>query len=147
MLESVEEKKRLKIIERAREENLLQMNKFYEATLNYFRGAKLLKKIFGDQIECVEFQVWLADNLRFKSRELVSFLNYASSDLNHLKRGREKLPIAVRQEVYNFLIANSVVSVYRSNNRHIIKIKQEKNQLQLTPNIKPRIKAWKRHGF
>ena len=141
MLESVEEKERLKIIERAREENSLQMNKFSEATLNYFRqlirnarsshlakleGAKLLKKIFGDQIECVEFQVWLADNLRLKNREdLVSFLNYASSDLDYLKRGREKLPIAVRQEVYNFWIANSVVSVHRSNNRHIVKIKQE----------------------
>ena len=64
--------------------------------------------------------------MRLKNREgLVSFLNYASSDLNHLKRGQEKLPIPVRQEVYNFWIANSVISVHRSNNQHIIKIKQE----------------------
>ena len=51
---------------------------------------------------------------------MVDLLNYAEGEIE--QKGRNKLPINVRQDVYNFWKANSNVSVHRNNDQHLVTI-------------------------
>ena len=51
---------------------------------------------------------------------MVDLSNYAEDEIE--QRGRNKLPINVRQDVYNFWKANSNVSAHRSNDQHLVTI-------------------------
>ena len=51
---------------------------------------------------------------------MVHLLNYAEDEIE--QRWRNKLPINVRKDVYNFWKANSNVSVHRSNDQHLVTI-------------------------
>ena len=54
------------------------------------------------------------------SEQLVDLLKYAEDETE--QRGRNKLPINVRQDVYDFWKGNSNVSVHRSNDQHLVTI-------------------------
>ena len=69
----------------------------------------------------IDFQEWLARKIGLSnSEQLVDLFKYAEDETEH--RGRNKLPINVRQDVYDFCKANSNVGVHRSNNRHFVTI-------------------------
>ena len=51
---------------------------------------------------------------------MVDLLKYAEDETE--QRGRNKLPINVRQDVYDFWKANSNVRVHRSNDQHLVTI-------------------------
>ena len=69
----------------------------------------------------IDFQEWLARKIGLSnSEQLVDLFKYAEDETEH--RGRNKLPINVRQDVYDFWKANSNVGVHRSNNRHFVTI-------------------------
>ena len=68
------------------------MDTFISSTLSYFKnlikdgrrghtakveGAKLLRKVFGDNIDNIDFQMWLVEKSRLKDREeLIPFSDY-----------------------------------------------------------------------
>ena len=82
--------------------------------------------MFKDCINDEEFQVWLVETLGFCNRiELTTFLSDILPEYQVSGAGQEKLTKEMRQIVYDFWKVNSVVSVHRSNNRHIVKIAKE----------------------
>ena len=65
--------------------------------------------------------MWLVRKFKLQDREeLVSFIEYEAEEVEN--RGRSRLPLNIRQEIYDFWVSNSHVSTYRSNNRHSAKI-------------------------
>ena len=88
-------------------------------------AAKALETVFGDGD--VDFQEWLARKIGLSSNEqLVDLLKCAEDEAE--QRGRNKLPINVRQDVYDFWKANSNVSVHRSNDRYLVTISADNFQ-------------------
>ena len=86
-------------------------------------GAQAIRKILGDSLDEVETQLWLADMLGLKERdELIHFLQYETAHPENPGKGRPRLSLDTRKEVYNYWKANSEVSVHRSNDRHILKL-------------------------
>ena len=86
-------------------------------------GAKTMHRFLGPWINETDNQIWLAETLGlYDINELSSFLQYAEASLDNFQRGRQMLDLDVRQQMYNFWVLNSEISVHRSNNRHIMKI-------------------------
>ena len=132
ILAKVEQEQRERILKRSMGE---QMTKFADATMNFFcdliregrksqsgmaRANYYLLLVFKDEIWNEHYQQWLVKALKLRDHnELLSFLLYEKSDET---RGRKMLPLDLRQEIYDFWKANSELSIYRSNGRHIAKI-------------------------
>ena len=139
MLQKVTEKEKLKILDKAAQSSV-GMTQFTQSTLLYFKklirnarcglskkieGAKMLSTIFGDKLNDLDFQMWMVHTFSLQDRqEFVAFLSYASIDPAET-RGRKLLPIETRQQVYNFWEVNSEISIHRSNNRHMTKIRKD----------------------
>ena len=101
-------------------------------------GGKLLRKAFGDNIDNIDFQMWLVEKFRLKDREeLISFLDYESGE--NFSFTRLVYSKDVRQQIYDFWKVNSVISVHRSNGRHV-KISKS-NLLQVLDLEDPAIRA------
>ena len=93
----------------------------WRSRLSKVEAAKALETVFGDELHDVDFQEWLARKIGLsKSEQLVDLLKYAEDETE--QRGRNKLPINVRQDVYDFWKANSNVRVHRSNDQHLVTI-------------------------
>ena len=140
MLKTVEKKKeKEKILSRTIED---QQDFFTKATLNYFQklikdarhgfrskveGTQLMYSILGDNLDEVDFQMWLVDALKLKDRnELIMFLSYSAEESSAITpRGGKLLSISERESAYNFWKINSEISIHRSNGRHFIKISKE----------------------
>ena len=88
-------------------------------------AAKALETVFGDGD--VDFQEWLARKIGLSSNEQLVDLSKCAEDEAE-QRGRNKLPINVRQDVYDFWKANSNVSVHRSNDRYLVTISADNFQ-------------------
>ena len=82
--------------------------------LSKAESAKALETVLGDELHDIDFQEWLARKIGLSnSEQLVYLLKYAEDETE--QRTRNKLPINVRQDVYNFFFFFSNVSVRRSN--------------------------------
>ena len=64
-------------------------------------GAKLLEKVFGDKIEDLDFQTWLASEFKLQDvGDLISFLDYRYYDeTSFSKRGPKMASVETRQDV------------------------------------------------
>ena len=138
-----------------RENSKDNMNTFISSTLSYFKnlikdgrrghtakveGAKLLRKVFGDNIDNIDFQMWLVEKFRLKDREeLISFLDYESGE--NFSFTRLVYSKDVRQQIYDFWKVNLVISVHRSNGRHYVKISKSNLLLQVLDLEDPDITA------
>ena len=93
----------------------------WRSRLSKVEAAKALETVFGDELHDVDFQEWLARKIGLsKSEQLVDLLKCAEDETE--QRGRNKLPINVRQDVSDFWKANSNVRVHRSNDQHLVTI-------------------------
>ena len=90
--------------------------------------------IFGDNLDEVDFQMWLVDALKLKDRnELIMFLSYSAEESSAITpRGCKLLSINEREPVYNFWKINSEISSIRSNGRHFVKISRENMLTQVS---------------
>ena len=80
-------------------------------------GVQLMYSIFGDNLDEVDFQMWLVDALKLKDRnELIMFLSYSAEESSAITpRGCKLLSISECESVYNFWKINSEISINRSN--------------------------------
>ena len=82
--------------------------------LSKVESAKALETVLGDELHDIDFQEWLARKIGLSnSEQLVYLLKYAEDETE--QRRRNKLPINVRQDVYDIWKANSNVSIHCSN--------------------------------
>ena len=126
LLDRVQEQEKQRIIQRVTKNNSTHMNTLYETFIKYYKdlvrnaqrshlskveAAKALETVFGDELHDADFQEWLARKIGLSnSEQLVDLLKYAEGETE--QRGRKKLPINVRQDVYDFWKANSNVTVH-----------------------------------
>ena len=129
LLDRFQEQEKQRITQRVAKDNSTHMNTLYESFTKYYKdlvrnvprshlskveSAKALETVLGDELHDIDFQEWLARKIGLSnSEQLVYLLKYAEDEAE--QRGRNKLPINVRQDVYDFWKANSNLSVYCSN--------------------------------
>ena len=85
------------------------------------KAKKVLREIYGDNLDNYEFLVWLSKFLKLHSVIFLSLILAHNDDIGE-KPGRKLTPQSYRQDVYDFWKANAEISVHRSNDRHIKKI-------------------------
>ena len=136
MLKTVEEKEKEKFLSQTVGD---PQDLFTKSTLNYFQnlmkdascgfhskveGSQLIYFILGDNLDEVNFQMWLVDALKLKDRnDLIMFLSNSAEESSAITpRGCKFLSISERESAYNFWKSNSEISIHRTNGRHFIKI-------------------------
>ena len=86
--------------------------------------------IFGDNLLIEEYQLWLSDFLSISKEELLVFLDNVDCTVDEPGRGRQLLPKDQRQNIYNFWILNSELSVKRSN-EHMVKTEKDNLKIEV----------------
>ena len=120
------------------------MKKLLNCTINYLKklvkeakrsmsakkeASQILRNIFGNNLDETDYQLWLVKELGLHDvNELITLLDTSFEDE---RRGGKLLALTERQNIYNFWLLNSVVSVHRSNDRHIMKIPKSNLILQV----------------
>lgn len=127
-----------------------QMKQIFFATLAYFKkyvtqarlpihdkfkAANTFVEMFGDVAHNLEFQMYLVKEFQLENRQaLLEFILYAHQEEPVWTPRRKMHSLEDRQRAYHFWKQNSCTSVFRSNNRNIIKIKKE-NVAEYTADI------------
>ena len=113
LLGRAQEQEKQRITQRVAKDNSTHMNTLYESFIKYYKdlvrnarrshlskveAAKALERVFGHDADSQE---WLARKIGVSNNEqLVDLLKYAEDATE--QSGRNKLPINVTQDVYNF---------------------------------------------
>ena len=97
-------------------------SKRYVGTNQQRVAVEILKSMFGSHLAEASFCKWLAMKLEVEEMEFTSFLQISDKEVVVDRGGRSFLSKELRLDVYEYWIANSEVSVQRSNNRHLIKV-------------------------
>ena len=113
LLGRAQEQEKQRITQRVAKDNSTHMNTLYESFIKYYKdlvrnarrshlskveAAKALERVFGHDADSQE---WLARKIGVSNKEqLVDLLKYAEDATE--QSGRNKLPINVTQDVYNF---------------------------------------------
>ena len=129
LLDRNQEQEKQRITQRVTKDISTHMNTLYESFIKYCKdlvrnawrshlskveSAKALETVLGHEPHDIDFQEWLARKIGLSnSEQLVYLLKYAEDETE--QRRRNKLPINVRQDVYDIWKANSNVSIHCSN--------------------------------
>ena len=86
------------------------------------KAATLFCEIFRERIHDYDFQVWFTKEMALPGRDcLLQLIEYANAE-DPVYKPRNMGTEEERQQAYDYWRLNSTVSVYRSNDRNIVKI-------------------------
>ena len=136
LLNRNQEQEKQRITQRVTKDISTHMNTLYESFIKHCKdlvgnawrshlskveSAKALETVLGHELHDIDFQEWLARKIGLSnSEQLVYLLKYAEDKTE--QRRRNKLPINVRQDVYDIWKANSNVSIHCSNDWYLVTI-------------------------